>query len=281
LKLVTSLVVCGCLPVLSGCSLLFSLDQFANACAGGCSDGTAPADSSVVDVPDVGLAAEPADASAYDGGQDAFGSMSDDSVSAFQGAGDAPADAPDSSDGASEHDADAEPVDDATPDTGPAESGATDSPATCASQPIAAKMATTSSVYPLGTPDEGAAGLAIDGVLDTCWESAWMVDPQWLDVDFGAPVFVSEVDILWQACATNYTIELSNDEMTWTTIATVMGNVTVNRNAPADWSGAAVHKGLSGKGRYLRISGTVRCDAPNYGYAIWEVRAFGSPTCQP
>jgi hypothetical protein len=69
--------------------------------------------------------------------------------------------------------------------------------------------------------------------------------------------------------------------MTWTPIATVMGKVAVNRNAPGDWSGAAVPRRSVGRGPLRAHQRHVRCDAPNYGYAIWEVRAFGSPTCQP
>jgi hypothetical protein len=179
------------------------------------------------------------------------------------------------------------PVDVETPgegstsrDAGAAESG--DSTAPCDPLPLASQMANASSVYPLGNASEGAAALAVDGVLSTCWESQWMLDPQWLDIDFGITVHVSEVDILWQACATDYALELSNDQMNWTTIATVTNNVNVDNNAPTNWNNAALHKGLSGSGRYLRVNGTVRCpvDQP-YGYAIWEVRAYGSPTCQP
>jgi endo-1,3(4)-beta-glucanase len=144
-------------------------------------------------------------------------------------------------------------------------------------------MATASSVYALSDQAiVGPAPLAIDGMLDTSWESNWMVDPQWLDVDFGMTVYVSEVDVLWQACATDYTLELSNDEMKWTTIATITNNTAHSIDAPANWASAAVHTGLSGSGRYLRVNGTVRCPGNQlYGYEIWEIRAYGSPTCQP
>jgi hypothetical protein len=181
------------------------------------------------------------------------------------------------------------PVDVQTPgegstskDTGPPESGAMDSTAPCNPLLLAPQMAAASSVYPLGNASEGAPALAVDGVLSTCWESQWMVDPQWLDVDFGMTVYVSEVDILWQACAADYTLELSKDQVNWTTIATVTNNLAVNNNAPTNWNNAAVHKRLAGSGRYLRVNGTVRCpvDQP-YGYAIWEARVYGSPTCQP
>lgn len=178
-------------------------------------------------------------------------------------------------------------VDVATPPEGslardgsPAESGVIDSAGPCRSHLVSAHTATASSVHGPGTPDEGAAGLAVDGVLNTAWQSQWNIDPQWLDIDFGATVFFSEVDILWQACALDYTLELSSDQTHWATISTVTDNQVVSRNAPTDWSQAVLHKGLSGSGRYLRVNGTARCES-GYGYAIWEIRTYGSPTCQP
>jgi hypothetical protein len=179
------------------------------------------------------------------------------------------------------------PVDVETPregslanESGPAESGVIDSTRPCSSQLLPAHTTTASSVYGAATPDEGPAGLATDGILNTAWESQFNIDPQWLDIDFGAPVFFSEVDILWQACALDYTLEVSSDQTNWSTISTVADNKVTSRNAPTDWSQAVLHKGLSGSGRYLRVNGTARCET-EYGYAIWEIRAYGSSTCQP
>jgi hypothetical protein len=129
------------------------------------------------------------------------------------------------------------------------------------------------------------ASNAIDGNLGTRWESVHDVDPQWIDLDFGAPVFVSEVQILWQhSCAANYTIEVSNDAVTWTAVKTITGNTLESVAAPADWTGAADHAGLTAVGRYLRINGTARCIAlAGHGYSIWEMRAFGDThaSCNP
>jgi chitinase len=94
-------------------------------------------------------------------------------------------------------------------------------------------------------------------------------------VDFGAPAYVNEVDILWQtACATAYDIDLSNDATTWTTLRAVAGSPPAWQNPPTGWTMDDVQTGLGGKGRYLRINGTARCLA-EYGYSIWEMRAFG------
>jgi hypothetical protein len=115
------------------------------------------------------------------------------------------------------------------------------------------------------------------------------VDPQWIDLDFGAPVFISEVDVLWEAsCAKNYDLDISNDGLTWTTIPngtvvgnTLAGNVQADGKTPTDWTNAVVTKPLSAVGRYLRVNGTVRCTV--YGYSIWEMRAYGdtNASCTP
>jgi chitinase len=110
-----------------------------------------------------------------------------------------------------------------------------------------------------------------------------MVDPQWIYADFGAPVFLSEVDILWQtACATAYEIQLSNDAVTWTTIKSITTAPPTWANPPTAWTMDDVEKGLSGTGRYLRIYGTAHA-LPMYGYSIWEMRASGdtNASCTP
>jgi hypothetical protein len=141
---------------------------------------------------------------------------------------------------------------------------------------------------------DAAAGIlvaadAIDGNFATRWGSAFMADPQWIDVDFGAPVFVDEVDILWQsACASAYDIDVSTDATNWTLVKAVTGAPPTWAAAPPGWTNDAgmptadVHKGLSGVGRYLRINGTARCLAL-YGYSIWEMRALGdtNASCSP
>lgn len=116
------------------------------------------------------------------------------------------------------------------------------------------------------------------------------VDPEWIYVDFGAQVFISEVDVLWEAaCAKNYDLDISNDAVTWTVINpngtvtgnTLAGNAIADGTTPKDWTNAVVSKPLAARGRYLRVNGTVRCSA--YGYSIWEMRAYGdtNASCTP
>jgi hypothetical protein len=191
-------------------------------------------------------------------------------------------------DGSFPSDAAALPV--LTPEAGTETSVALDASAEaeeprCGSRILAPKMAVASSVI---APN--VAANAIDGLLTTRWESVDAVDPQRIGVDFGAPVFIDEVDVLWEAaCAKNYDLEVSMDATTWTTVPN--GNVTGNTLAanvpgdppvaPTDWSAAVVTKPLAAVGRYLRINGTMRCTA--YGYSIWELRAYGdeNANCTP
>jgi len=124
----------------------------------------------------------------------------------------------------------------------------------------------------------------MDGNLMTRWGSVWLMDPSWVYVDFGAPVFVDEVDLLWEdACATAYDIQVSSDAATWTMIKAVTRTPPVwAAPGPTGWTMDDVQTGLSGRGRYLRINGTARC-LPMYGYSIWEMRVLGdtNSSCTP
>ncbi len=158
---------------------------------------------------------------------------------------------------------------------------------TCGATVLTAKAAIASSSQPASAGNVALPpNLAIDNDFSTRWGSALQTDPSWIYVDFGAPVFVSEVDILWQnACAVNFDIDISSDAKTWTTMKTITGNNVGDAIPPtAGWTAAqALHyPGLSGRGRYVRVNGTSRCLAM-YGYSIWEVRALGDTdsTCNP
>jgi hypothetical protein len=279
---------------LAGCGLLTGLDTLQEVeCVGVCIDGGGAADgdsgspasddasadsdasNASLDGPsqttDATEAAAVGDDSTADGGGSSDGPGSTDSTDAPQ--------AVDARDSAMGPDTGGTlDASDASRDTGPP-------PVPCGSHSLPLKGATCSSVHPAGAGTllvDGPAPLAIDGNFSTRWESDWAIDPSWIVVDFGAPVFVSEVDILWQACATNYTIQLSNDQTRWSTIATQIGR-TQMQVPPTDWTSAVVSKNLSGVGRYLRIYGTARCASPMYGYSIWEMRVYGDPnaSCQP
>jgi hypothetical protein len=134
----------------------------------------------------------------------------------------------------------------------------------------------------LSVNNANVASGAIDGNFTTRWESAQMIDPEWIYIDFGSPVFINRVRIIWEtACGKNYDLQTSNDTLTWSTMKSITGNNLSNFGAPTDWSMAADHTGFTGVGRYLRIYGTARCTM--YGYAIWEMQVYGDPNvpCSP
>ncbi|WP_055585928.1 discoidin domain-containing protein, partial [Streptacidiphilus griseoplanus] len=121
------------------------------------------------------------------------------------------------------------------------------------------RTATASSEENYGTP----ASNAVDGDAGTRWSSA-AADPQWLQVDLGAPAAVSQVVLTWEtAYAKAYQIQLSTDGTTWTsaysTTTGAGGTETVN---------------VTGTARYVRLYGTAR--ATGYGYSLWEFQVYGT-----
>jgi hypothetical protein len=146
----------------------------------------------------------------------------------------------------------------------------------CLSNVLTPTRATASSVNNSNVPAN-----AIDRDFATRWESTQGIDPQWIYLDFSVPVFVNRVQIAWQrSCGANYDLQVSNDAMTWTTMRSIVGNMTGSGSA-TDWTTAVDHQGLVGVGRYLRVNGTARCTS--YGYSIWEMQVSGdtNTTCGP
>jgi CxxC motif-containing protein (DUF1111 family) len=107
---------------------------------------------------------------------------------------------------------------------------------------------------------------AIDHDAGTRWASAF-TDDQWLVLDFGSAQVITRVRIDWEnAHATQYELQVSDDNSNWTTIKTVNDS----QGGTEDWGG------LSGQGRYLRMKGIKRSSP--YGYSIFEIQAFtGTP----
>jgi hypothetical protein len=130
------------------------------------------------------------------------------------------------------------------------------------------------------------ANQAIDKQFTTRWESTQQADepngttlpPQWIYLDFGAPVSVTRVRIDWQdACAQAYQLQVSDDASTWVTLtngSVINGTMNGTLGAPTDWSTDVDTTGLSGTGRYLRVYCTQRC-LQMYGYSIWEMQEYG------
>ncbi|WP_426161654.1 di-heme oxidoredictase family protein [Pseudoduganella sp. R-34] len=118
-----------------------------------------------------------------------------------------------------------------------------------------------------------SAAAAIDHNDGTRWSSGF-TDDQYLTLDYGKPVAINRVRIAWEnAHASEYQLQVSDDNATWTTIKSVQNS----QGGTEDWSG------LAGQGRYLRMKGIKR--SSQYGYSIVEIQAFtgtpASPTPTP
>jgi hypothetical protein len=107
------------------------------------------------------------------------------------------------------------------------------------------------------------ASNATDGNTGTRWSSAFS-DPQWLEVDLGAPASITQVVLQWEtAYATGFQIQTSNDNANWTSIySTTTG------------TGGTQTLNITGIGRYVRMYGTTR--ATQWGYSLWEFQVYGS-----
>jgi regulation of enolase protein 1 (concanavalin A-like superfamily) len=115
-----------------------------------------------------------------------------------------------------------------------------------------------------------AAALAVDGNTATRWESTHAVDPATLTIDLGNSYNLTRAVIRWEAAnAANYTVQGSNNNSTWTTIATRTGGTFGERTDTLT---------LSGNYRYVRMNGTARSAGNTWGYSIWEMEIYGSTT---
>jgi len=115
-----------------------------------------------------------------------------------------------------------------------------------------------------------SAAAAIDHQQDTRWGSGFS-DDQSLTLDFGKSELITRVRIDWEnAHASQYLLQVSDDNKNWTTIRTV----------DSSEGGLEDLTGLNGQGRYLRMQGIKR--SSGYGYSIFEIQAFsGSPVTEP
>lgn len=121
------------------------------------------------------------------------------------------------------------------------------------------KPVTASSIENAGTP----AAAAVDGDNGTRWSSQF-ADPQWIQVDLGAPAQLSQVVLRWEAAAAKaYRVELSADGANWSTAASTTTG-----------TGGTVTHDITGTARYVRVYGTQR--TTGYGYSLWEFQVYGT-----
>jgi hypothetical protein len=110
-----------------------------------------------------------------------------------------------------------------------------------------------------------APGLALDGSMDTRWQSRES-DAEWLAVDLGTTANLTSATIRWEnAYGKDFDIQSSPDGTAWTTIGSVR-----------DGTGGLDEIPLKGQGRWVRFLGIRR--GTNWGYSFFEFEVYGVPT---
>nr|BFE62090.1 penicillin acylase family protein [Dactylosporangium thailandense] len=109
-----------------------------------------------------------------------------------------------------------------------------------------------------------STGAAVDGNPTSRWASGWS-DNQSITVDLGSAQQVRRVILRWEsAYGSRYRIEVSANNSTWTTAATVdAGNGGIDNVTFAPVSA-----------RYVRMTGVAR--GTTYGYSLWEFEVYKS-----
>ncbi|MGD0247345.1 MAG: glycoside hydrolase family 3 C-terminal domain-containing protein, partial [Streptosporangiaceae bacterium] len=136
----------------------------------------------------------------------------------------------------------------------------------CGTQDLALDQPTTASSTQDAT--DYPASDATDGDPGTRWSSA-ASDPQWLDIDLGSPQQICSVGIQWEtAYASAFSIQVSNDNATWTTVYSTTAGTGGNQTFP-----------ISTTARYIRMYATAR--ATQWGDSIFEFDVYGLTTTAP
>jgi len=106
---------------------------------------------------------------------------------------------------------------------------------------------------------------AVDGDTTTRWSSGFS-DDQFIYADLGVRNDLCGIRIKWEdAMGYDFLIQSSEDAITWQTLVNVKANNEHLTELP-----------LEGTGRYVKMQGVKR--ATTFGYSIWEMQVFGTPT---
>jgi hypothetical protein len=107
------------------------------------------------------------------------------------------------------------------------------------------------------------AAAAFDGDPGTRWASMKGNDLQYIYVDLGEKYDLCRVVLKWEnALAKNFTIDVSDDEINWTTIKNITDNVSVTN-----------YLSVKGSGRYVRMYATER--GSMYAYSLYSFEVYG------
>lgn len=125
------------------------------------------------------------------------------------------------------------------------------------------KSASESSFWAAGF--EGS--FAVDGDKGTRWASSGDEVPHWLMVDLEDTYSIDSIQIEWEAAyATDFTIDVSADALTWTAAKTVVSNASGGAQSLTD---------ISAEGRFVRLHITKTLD--DYAHvSIFEFSVFGT-----
>jgi beta-glucosidase len=138
----------------------------------------------------------------------------------------------------------------------------------CGTQDLAMDQPTTASSVQPDTGNDYLPYFATDGDPGTRWSSAFS-DPQWLEVDLGSAQNICSIGIEWEAAyATAFSVQVSDDNSTWTTVYST-----------TDGTGGNETFAVSVSARYVRMYGTAR--ATQFGYSIFEFQVYGLTTTPP
>jgi hypothetical protein len=110
----------------------------------------------------------------------------------------------------------------------------------------------------------------------TRWASVQKVDNAYLQLDFGAPVMINHVNIVWEAAyATDYKLQVSN------TADSGYVDIYENKAGKGGTEDIMSPTLTPMSGQYLRMQGVTRVGG--YGYSIWEITVYGDtdPNCTP
>jgi hypothetical protein len=114
--------------------------------------------------------------------------------------------------------------------------------------------------------NDNVASKANDGNLNTRWSSL-DYDPQWIKIDLKSVYDITGAKIIWEAAfAKTYTIEVSLNGDTWTTVY----STTNGTGGTTDYT-------FSATGRYIRMVSTERYNQAQYwGNSIFEFEVYGN-----
>ena len=135
---------------------------------------------------------------------------------------------------------------------------------------ITAAEVSSFDITPDWAPEPNAMAVA-DGNMLTRWSSDYVEAEQWIVLDLGKEMTVSQVVVTWErAYATEYKVLLSLDKQTWQDVFTQTAGkgVTEEANfAPA-------------KARYIKILALKKVNE-DWGVSIWEIEVYGPASANP